>query len=180
MNKPLVNAILFHIVWVVCIQGSNELAALATLLFLVVHGVFFIKNPTEWVLIIGVASVGTALDSVILNLGFFEFFGKSEFVFDKTAVSLAPVWLACLWLSFATTINHSFYWLHNRLPILFVICLCIIPFSYFVGARVSGSTIQSPLFTALFAEALQWVFVFPTALMAAKKMRLMEAAPSHE
>lgn len=157
------SAAIFNVVWFSCVTGNNRFAVVMTVLYLLFHSVTFVQSRQEYGFILCLAGVGIFLDSVLTTLNVIHFSHRIEI----GMVSIAPVWMMCLWLCFATTIHHGFHWLHHRLWLASVMVIWSVPSSYYVGARISGSTVDN-LWLMLAIYALLWALLFPAALKAAR------------
>ena len=98
----LANALLFQLGWAACILAAQQpwwllagLACLTAQLWL------SDERLAELRLLLIVTLLGSLLDSLLLNLGLFDFAGDSW---------LLPAWLALLWALLATTLRHSLAW----------------------------------------------------------------------
>ncbi|MEJ2445823.1 MAG: DUF2878 domain-containing protein [Exilibacterium sp.] len=157
LKYALVNAFLFQLVWLACVQAHNRFALAVTACYLVFHHAFFVNRIGEWRLVFGFAAVGYLADSLIQITGLVHFNG------GPVAGFLAPVWLACLWLAFCTTLNHSLAWLRPRPFVSLLIGLFLAPFTYWLGVEISGSQIASPSYRFFLAEAVLWSLLLPVA-----------------
>lgn len=97
MAKLIVNTLLFQLGWFACVFAGDSLWLLIVAGVLAVHLLWTSSWAAEGKLLVSVFIAGSALDSFLLNLGVFDF-GEPR--------TLIPLWLACLWLLLATTLNH--------------------------------------------------------------------------
>lgn len=160
MKKILLNALLFQIAWLVCVQANNLFALTFTACYLVFHAVFFIYRPSEWWFIFGLAAFGYFVDSLFQLAGLVRFNAAAE-LFPGFP---APLWLACLWLAFATTVNHSLAWLRGYPALAFLIGFFIVPLTYWAGVKISDSEVAAPVLRFYLAEAILWSLLLPVAL----------------
>ncbi|MHC8377336.1 DUF2878 family protein [Pseudomonas sp. MDT1-16] len=75
--------------------------ALIAIACLATHLLWIANDPNEWRILLRVATCGWVLDSILVHLGLFSF--------SDTTIVL-PLWLAMLWLLFASTLRHSLNW----------------------------------------------------------------------
>ncbi|GAA4649432.1 DUF2878 domain-containing protein [Kistimonas scapharcae] len=170
MKRTLANAVLFQLMWFVCVQGHNALALVATVLALLIHARFWVTKHAEWQLIAGFTVMGFLFDSLINTAGWILFSGSLRVTNSTVPVVIAPVWLLCLWLMFATTLCHSLLWL-NRYPWVSVLLACsAVPLSYYAGGHLSGSVLSQPVVIPLLAEAAIWAILLPSGLRVAGKI----------
>ncbi len=156
---PWSSAVIFNAAWFGCVAGGNVIALIVTVAYLLFHHFAFVKSRSEYRVIIGVSFLGIVLDSVITSVGLIEFSQRIE----VGSFYLAPLWLVCLWLCFTTTLHHGFNWLHHRLGTAALLAAWSVPSSYFVGARLSGSTVDHVMLM-LVIYALLWMLFFPLFL----------------
>lgn len=105
----------------------------------------------------GAVLLGLVADSVLLATGWIAY-PNGDWL-----PGLAPYWIVCLWVLFATTLNVSMRWLSGRYLLAAVFGAVGGPLSYLAGAALGAMTFfeTTPALTAL---ALVWAFVMP-ALM---------------
>src|SRR5690606_35510821 len=77
---------------------------------------------------------------------------------------IIPVWLICLWVLFATTVNHSLYWLAPYPWLAALLTGFFAPVSYYAGVQLSDAQLSQPHWQPLLAVACGWGIVFPVAL----------------
>lgn len=149
LNKKLiVNAIAFQIVWFICVQGNNLNAALAAIVLLSLHQLMFKLELKTWPVLIGFSLLGFLGDSALAKIFQLDYSDHLD--------PLAPLWLLFLWLSFATTANHSMKWLFSSPYLTVFVAIFIVPISYLVGIKLSASTLLGsyPLF--YISEGIWW------------------------
>lgn len=168
--RNISNAVVFQLVWFVCVIGNNQWALIATLGFVLIHALFMLKNLKEWRLIIGFSAVGIFLDSLLQTLGIIQFSGA---IVVNQSVSIVPIWMMCLWVSFSMTLIHGMFWLHRRYLFAFLIGLVGVPFSYLGGIILSGSVTLEPMWLALSSVGLIWCLMLPMGLRLGQHWRLI-------
>lgn len=170
MLPALINLGSFNIVWFICVQGNNTLAALSTVLLLFTHCLFFVRSKTEIFVIAVFSTIGYTFDSLLATFSIIHFSAQFSGNFFGIHYTLAPTWLLCLWVAFSTTLAHSLSWLATR-KVLAALLACIFsPLSYFAGAALSDSTLQQPVYFALALEACFWSALFPFGLYLSNTM----------
>lgn len=166
-KASIANAALFQLLWFIVVQANDVLAVISTGIYLLLHTAIVINTRQQWLLIIGVGIIGWVLESVIGTLGIIDFHGAYRFPLREYAVQLAPIWMWCLWLGFATTLISSLYWCADR-PLLAAALGAIAgPCSYWGGAALSGSSFLLPAMQVLAIEAVLWAFLLPVLLRVA-------------
>lgn len=174
MNKQkrgaLINIIAFQALWFLCVMANDVLALFALILFCLLHHFFVLQKIKEWLLVLVFASLGFVADSVLQSLQVIQFTHAIELT---EQISIAPVWMACLWLAFSTSLVHGLFWLHERIRLSVFIGFFVVPFSYYAGLLLSGSTAIEPMWISLFWVGTIWSVLLPTGLFLAKKMGLV-------
>lgn len=128
---------------------------------LVIHGLGFVRERREWLLIACVSCLGWCIDSGLFYAGLLVNDDRSMFI---------PPWLACIWIMFSMTLCHLFSWLHNRL--LLAACLGAVsgPLSYLGGSYWAPVTFTEPLWISLGVIAGIWLLLFPSVLYVARRI----------
>jgi len=153
-HSLLLNALLFQLGWLACVFGAGYPPLLvAALLCLAVH-LRWLAQPGEWRGLLAVTLFGCALDSVLLNLGVFDFAGESL---------LLPAWLALLWALFASTLRHSLAWTACPWWLGSLLGAVGAPLSYLGGARLAGVELPLGLWPTLLLLGAIWAAVMPLA-----------------
>ncbi|MCP3907708.1 MAG: DUF2878 domain-containing protein [Oceanicoccus sp.] len=152
-NKKLLNAALFQLGWFACVLGGDAIAFVVTATILCIHQLFVVNKRFEWSLIAIVAVTGFVVDSSLAHFGVFSFKSPSLFYI--------PFWLFCLWVLFATTLNHSLEWLKNWLWLAVILGGFFGPMSYFAGSRLADVALSSPPLLSMVYISLCWAVLLP-------------------
>jgi len=132
----IINASLFQVTWFACVFGSAKGLLWPALLCCGTLAVWQLhpkrRHSSDFRLIVSALVLGLVVDSIWINYGLMDF--KQQWPLS----SIAPVWILCLWVSFALTINHSLSWLclHPLLPA--IMGLIGGPLSYLAGLRLGA------------------------------------------
>ena len=114
------------------------------------------------------AGIGILVDSTLAITG------QVRFV-SAWPQSLAPFWMVCLWMAFATTLNHSLQWLMSR-PVAAGLAGALGgPLAYLAGAKLGALTIVTPAMT-LPIIALLWTIAMVALSMIVLRASLVPAA----
>ena len=145
-NKDNVkNVIFFNIVWLACVLGATYgyvwVSLLITIAFITWQLRYKKNYFADGVLIAVCLVLGFILDSTWLIGGYIRY-ASGEFY-----APLPPLWILCLWASFAMTFNYSLNWLKQRYLIAFIFGVIGSPMSY-LGAHKLGAVefLQPDLF----------------------------------
>nr|WP_279538409.1 DUF2878 domain-containing protein [Pseudomaricurvus alcaniphilus] len=156
--KAALNGLLFQLGWLVAVQGSSRYALLATAVLLVLHWCYWSRSRREWGLIMAVAAAGYAIDSVLVWQGVFLVAGN-EWV--------APLWLLCIWVMFATTLCHAFAFLQRNLGLAMLLGAVFPPFSYWAGEKLAPLEFSDSVI-ALGVLAVIWAILLPLLALSAR------------
>lgn len=149
--RLLANALLFQLAWFACVFGAQRPWLLLIAVGCVAVHLAWVSQPGEWRVLLAVAACGWVLDSVLLQLGLFRFSGASP---------LLPLWLALLWLCFASTLRYSLNWTARSWWLGSVLGAIGGPLSYLGGARLAdvglplGTTVSMLMLAAIWALLL--------------------------
>ncbi|MES2821059.1 MAG: DUF2878 domain-containing protein [Pseudomonadota bacterium] len=153
MPKVIVNALLFQLGWFACVLSPRyPVLLLVPLLAIAVHLAWVSSWALEGKLLVSVFLAGSALDTVLMHLGVFDF-GEERL--------LLPLWLALLWLLLASTLNHCLAWTAKpwwRASLLGAISA---PLSYYGGAQLAGVGLPYGTWPTLALLAGIWALALP-------------------
>jgi hypothetical protein len=154
MAKLIANTLLFQLGWFACIFAGERLWLLLIVVaaILAVHLLWVSSWAAEGKLLVSVLLVGSTLDSLLLNLGVFDF-GEPR--------SVIPLWLACLWLLLATTLNHCLAWTAQPWWRASLLGLISAPLSYYAGAQLAGVSLPYGTWPSLLLLGALWALVMP-------------------
>ena len=157
------NFIQFQLGWFALVLsaagGYPTLGILVMLVLAAIHLGWFATDSEALTLLV-VTSLGWLWESLFHVSGLIAFSGYSEKAFT------APVWMAMLWLNFATALNHSLRWLHNRY-LLCGICGAIGgPLAFWAGSKF-GAAVLTEEFLSLFALSIAWGLLLPLVVLIA-------------
>lgn len=174
MKTKLINFALYQGGWFACVFGAADgypwLGAGAAFLLVVVHVVLAVDRRAEWRLIAAVAVFGTAIDSILMRAGVFQF-GVGHWV-----AWLCPLWMSVMWMQFATLLRFSVGWLAGRYLLGAALGTLGGPIAYASGVRLGAASFGVATPTALLALAAVWAVVTPCLLWAEGQLRPSEAA----
>ena len=152
-NKKLFNAVLFQLGWFACILGGDAVALVATVSILCLHKVFFINKRFEWYFIVSIAVTGFIVDNTLSALG--------VLTFQSPSLLFTPLWMVCIWVLFAMTLNHSLGWLKNRLWLASVLGAISGPMSYLAGSKLANVALSTPPTFSLLSISACWAILLP-------------------
>lgn len=165
--KPLMNAILFQIVWFVCLLAGSAWALIATVCYLLLHHRYFMTDRREWRLLFVFLGLGLLIDGSLFQIGIFS--TSTEVLSD---IKTPPVWLLCLWVSVGTLFAHSLAFLRSRYLFSALLGAVGPTMSYFAGANLAGITLAEPVMLSLCVVAIVWSMVLPLGVWLCEKWAL--------
>ena len=163
----LLNAVVFKIAWLSTIfGGANGLPLLGPLAVMAAVGIHLWRAPEptrELTLVIMTGAIGFSCDSGMGAAGWLSY-SSGTFV-----AGLAPYWILAMWMLFATTLNVTFRWLHNRTGLAAMMGAVFGPLSYFAGSAAGAVNIIEPaiVFTVL---SVSWAILLPGLLQLARQL----------
>lgn len=112
----------------------------------------WICNRGEWLAVLAAAIVGWVMDSLWLKFG----------VLNIPHPSLGlPLWLAVLWLLFATTLRHSLAWTAKHWWLSSLLGAIGGPLSYLSGAKLAGLELPWTELNDLLLLSASWAVLMP-------------------
>lgn len=163
----VVNVVVFKFAWLLTVfGGANDLPHLGPLAVLVAIGIhlWLAPEPSRELTLIAITGfIGLAWDSVMVTSGWLAY--PSGIV----VAGLAPYWILAMWMLFATTLNVSLRWLHNRLSVAALLGAIFGPASYLGGSSIGAVTLIEPI-SAMTALCVAWAFLMPGLLLLAQQL----------
>ena len=163
----LVNAVVFKFAWLSTVfGGANELPYLGPVAVLIAIGIHLRLAPEpsrELTLILLTGFIGLTWDSVMVTGGWLAYPSGT------IVAGLAPYWIFAMWMLFATTLNVSFRWLHNRLWVAALLGAIFGPLSYLGGSSIGAVTLIEPI-AAMTALCVAWALLMPGLLLLAQQL----------
>lgn len=161
--EALVAAIVVQLGWLACVIGaSHDLAffgPVVVLVLSVLHCAYSFTWRDDLKLMVGLALVGTLLDSAQSAAGLIMFYGRPE----SWPAWLAPPWITALWFHFGTLRWPFFRPVSQRPWLAFLAGAVGAPVAYWAGTRLDAAAFgPSPWLTAL-SLATVWAVLLPVA-----------------
>jgi len=158
MNEKLLkvfNAIFFYIVWWSCVLGVklgyNYLGLIFTFLFIAIH-LKLIPNPAREIkLILSCGLLGFIVESFHFQTNFLSYQG---YIFPN--IFFPPIWIICMWIGFAATLNHSMFWMKGRWFVMILLGAFFGPISYVAGVGLEVINFNFSYSLSLFVLSLVW------------------------
>jgi hypothetical protein len=148
----LYNFVAYQLAWFAVILGAahgHAWAGTAVALLVTIVHLWIRRDPLDLKLIGVAAAVGLVLDSALAATGQVSFASAGD-------LPIAPFWMLSLWISFATTLNHSLRWLMRR-PVVAALGGAVFgPLAYLAGAKLGALALPSPVI-ALPLLAVSWM-----------------------
>ena len=159
MAHLIQNFILFQLGWFACVLGgaAPDYVWLGTGIVALIVFSHVLRAPikaAEITLITLTVLVGTFWDSALTLAGLYQFHAG-------TFISgMAPHWLIAMWALFATTLNVSMRWLHERYLLAAAFGGIGGPLAYYAGHKL-GAVDFDDATTSLLVIAVGWSLIMP-------------------
>lgn len=160
----VIDAISFQLLWFIAVQGNDLFAVIAAAAHIGLYQFMGAVTRRQWCFIAAVALIGGLIDTLIGSAAIIAFHGALTIKVHDWTWQLAPLWLWCLWLGFATTLLRSLSLLNHRPLLAALIGSCAGPLSYWAGATLSGSIFMRPLVHVIIFETILWAALLPALL----------------
>jgi hypothetical protein len=171
MTRVILNVLGHHAAWWVCVLAARADQAWIGVAFAVVlfaiHLAFSRDRGFEAWSIPLAAGLGYAGDTLITLLGGLRF--------PDGGVLPAPLWIAALWLAFATTLNTAFRWLRSRPGTAFIIGAVFGPAAYLGGALFDVVALPN-LVRGIVLLVMVWGLLMPVLAVLGTQAAKSEAA----
>ena len=166
MVRIAVNILGHQLAWWACVLSARADAASVgigvTAGVVAVHLIVSPARSFEVWFIPFAAVLGYAVDTIATLLGALQFHGNPQPALPT------PLWIAALWLAFATTIHTSVSWLNNRLIVAALLGAASGPLAYAAGAALSVVTMPQPAFSVV-VLVLLWGGTLPVLVLIARR-----------
>ena len=144
-NYKIINYLLFQICWVFCIMGTDIMAVCATAFFLISHLYITGSGAKELRNILLVATAGFSMDVLCAYIGLINLSPGGTF----------PLYLFCVWVIFASTINWSFKFVMERMD-LAILTGFFSPLAYYAAHKLEKVQYIESLVQSMLLHALLW------------------------
>ena len=151
-KKQIINFLLFQAGWFACVLGGDQTALITTLVILIIHLRWIGQWRLEREILAVSLLLGSAIDSCLGNFDILIFSGEGR---------LLPIWLACLWLLFGTTLRHSFDWTREHRLLGAMLGMIGGPASYYAGTKLTDVSLMEPAWLTLLILSAIWAVVIP-------------------
>lgn len=146
-----VNALGFNLIWALCIFYGNTL--LPVVLLLLLCHLFMHRQPRrELLVVVGLGSLGYAIDTVLTLLGLFQF---------EPVQLIAPLWLLILWFGFCATLRQSLSFFRSHLLLSALAGAAGGSFAYLAAANFGAVMLGLPVLQSGLVIAAVWALLFP-------------------
>lgn len=153
-------SVAFYLGWFCCVYSamhdSNDVAVVATIILLAIQFKITFLPTRDIPLLIGVPLLGAFFDSSYMHLGLIEYAATLP-----KLPWLCPPWIICIYVLFASTINHSLSWLRHY-PLTAAILGAAGGFlSYTAGEKVGAATFLAPGLVTPTVVGVVWFVLCP-------------------
>lgn len=120
------------------------------------------RRGNEWRFLLLLGAGGWLWESLVYNLGLIDY---PHHPADR---ALAPLWMAGLWVNFATTLNHSLGWLKGQPFIAALLGGVGGPLAFLAGVKLGAAGFVFPVLTTL-VLVVGWMLITPAVVRLAEK-----------
>jgi hypothetical protein len=163
----ILNFLLFQAGWFTAVLGAAHglpwAGVVAVAVVATVHLARAHRPLPEFALLGMAFAIGLLFETLLVQTGWLRFDG------GMLAAGTAPVWMAALWISFATTLNVSLRALHTRLLPAALLGAIGAPLAYYGGAKL-GAVEFIATAPALATIAAGWTVLTPLLCLAARRL----------
>ena len=150
--KLIANFLLFQATWFVCVLSTESIALYFTCTVLFIHFIAIGSWHKEKEIIAICLLLGSTVDSFLGDLNILLFGSEGRII---------PLWLACIWVIFGTTIRHSLAWAGRHLILGATVGFFGGPAAYYAGSRLTDVRLAEPLWQTLLILAITWAVIIP-------------------
>jgi hypothetical protein len=154
----IINFVTFQLAWFVTIfsaaNGLYYFGILLTVIWMLMHVKFVAsKKLAELKLLLVTILIAYPLESILVASNMVSYPEQANVGF------IIPIWMICLWLNLAATINYSLSWLKGRLLVTCLLAAIAGPAAYYAGENIGAISLNGTL--SLFAISLMWAVAMP-------------------
>lgn len=170
----IANVLGYQAVWLACVGGAASgrvwPGVVAALAFAIATLALGGRRADDLRTLAFVLPLGFVVDSSLVASGWISYSPSGP------AASLAPAWIAAIWLAFAFTLNHSLAFLRPHRALSAVLGLAGGPLAYWGASRAFGVIeFAQPALTTLLVVGLCWAALLPLLFALDRPTRLVEA-----
>ena len=166
MQSALINLSLFKAGWLASVftAAASVPAAGATVVTVVVviHLLRAADVRNEMRLLLFAALLGFGWESLLVSLDLVRY------SIGSPVPGMAPYWLVCMWILFATTINFGMRWLHRHVAVAAIAGAIGGPLSFIAGEKVGAVSFPEPELSLL-VIAVGWAVLLPLLVRVAAR-----------
>ncbi|MBV1775909.1 DUF2878 domain-containing protein [Burkholderiaceae bacterium DAT-1] len=170
---PVLNALAYQCAWLATVMSAANGHGWYTMpIALAQVGWHLARSEqvrSETGLLLCISGAGLMLDQMVLGTGWIQFTG------DANASDRVPLWMAGIWLSFATTFNGALAWLQRRYWLAIGLAGLGGPLAYWAAARMGALVIVDLQATCL-AYGMGFALLVPAGLAGAS---FLQQRPGH-
>lgn len=162
MRERLINCVAMQVGWFACVLGAAHGSAWTGPVLVAVVAAVHLASRRERLIeafwLAGVGVVGSAIDSVHVLTG------AVTFSADTPAIGLAPIWIAALWINFATTFTVCLAWMQRRTALAAAFGAVGGPLAYWSAQRLGAVEFPSGPAMGCAILAVTWGIATPLLL----------------
>ncbi|SEG11576.1 DUF2878 domain-containing protein [Marinobacterium lutimaris] len=154
-----INLVGFQLIWWSLVLWGNAAMPVA-LLLLLIHVFLHFSPRKELQLMLVVAVVGFAVDSLLTLSGVFRFSSA-----DLPSPIWPPLWLLVLWFAFAATLNQTLNWFSGRYRLAALIGGPGGSSTYLAASELGAVSFGPGVLSSVALLTLVWALLFPLLIL---------------
>jgi hypothetical protein len=164
----IINAAFFYLIWWGCILGIRSnlyyLGPILTTIFILVHLNIISEAKEEITFILYCGVLALAIESLHLYFGLLSYEG---YIYSSSL--FPPLWIICIWMTLAATLNYSMSFLKERWPRI-VLCGGIFgPVCYYGAMKFEIIHFHFSIEKSIFILSAVWAICLPSMYYISKK-----------
>ena len=156
----ILNAVFFYIIWWGCVLGVQYSYNYLGLVLTLVVGSLHLNIVSDWKkeikLIFIVGLLGLLVESFHFHSQLLDYSG---YIYPNPL--LPPLWIICMWLGFAGTLNYSMFWMKDRWLVMFLCGAIFGPMSYVAGLKLGVLNFNFSYILSILGIAITWGLSIP-------------------
>ena len=150
--KKVVSFVAFQAVWFAVLMLEPFVYVPLVIAFFILHLGYIVPHRRVWLWVARIAVLGWALDSILLQLGVFNF----------SSGEVIPFWLLALWTMFAFVLMTSVVAFRRYALVLALVSFISAPGTYYAGVQLkAGASFAEPLWQSLLILGVAWGIFVP-------------------
>jgi len=168
--KVIINFVMFQLAWFACVIGAAKgypsIGLVVTFAAVIWHLYNAHHYRAELLLLLIAFAIGATFDQTLLSNHLVDYahHGWGE---NSLNSMLVPTWILALWVGFATSLNVSLRWMHDKYLVAIIFGAIGGPVAYMAAEKLGAVTLNTT--TSYFALSIGWAIITPMLLIISSK-----------